>query len=403
MILSLTSRTLEAAIPENRALLKTSNGDQCLNYRRYSIHGFVDIMLHPGLTGVVESNILFQIRHFEVPDDSPVAPRKITVNPYVADLPAKDPNFVLFHLKNGIQQEILDDPDERIAFRVEGENYEIFTDSPNFLINLFIQLTMNNVGISLVHAAAVVDGQNNVTLLPGAGGVGKTGIVGHLVSGGGYKLLGDDIVGVSKSGDCYSFPRSFVLKEYHKEIYPHLFSQYVDGDSAPGESVGIRVRRNLLRAIRDNVPFLGVMKYFLRGTGLYRRATRTLDAPPEQPYLAAVPVDEVIGRENVADSGKLKRVVFLTRYSGPDLVLRPISKESLVRRMHSIIHHEWVDSMRQFFAMGAVELLDLPRYWNTITSIIGSSVDGVTIEELLIPTGCSPDEIAKLLFSVSPR
>jgi hypothetical protein len=47
--------------------------------------------------------------------------------------------------------------------------------------------------------------------------------------------------------------------------------------------------------------------------------------------------------------------------------------------MFAIIHHEWVDGMRQFFTMGALDMVDLLSYFQNVEAIMRSATAGKTV------------------------
>lgn len=69
--------------------------------------------------------------------------------------------------------------------------------------------------------------------------------------------------------------------------------------------------------------------------------------------------------------------------------------------MFAIIHHEWVDGMRQFFTMGALDMVDLLSYFQNVEAIMRSTTSGKNSELLLIPAKASPHELAEYYFSIS--
>ena len=199
------------------------NGNVTMTH--YAIHDLVDVLVDPRVNESIIDSIDFQIGYFKTTDNQLSAPHKIIVKPYDDFIPDPALIFDTFHLTRGISGQYLDDSNDKVALKRDEYGYTIYANSPNFLINLFIQLLLIEPGISMVHAAAVADRKGNVTLLPGAGGVGKTAILGCMVKEYDYRLLGDDIIGLSEKGDCLSFPRSFVLIEYHRSVYQEVFQQ----------------------------------------------------------------------------------------------------------------------------------------------------------------------------------
>jgi len=353
----------------------------------YNIHNLIDITIDPRVDAQVVKSIDFQIAYFKTTKRIETKSKyQIFVKPF-EDLKIDTPeNLHTFHTVQGITGEYLVDDIAKFALKKNQKSYIIYA-SKSFLINLFIQMFLIREGISLVHAAGAVNAEGDGILLPGAGGVGKTVLLGFMVKEQGYKLLGDDIVGLNKNGTCFSFPRAFVLKEYHREVYPEVF-----------ERLGIGRRRKkfapaLVKVIIKNAPFVGITKTALKRLKLYEDVIQSLPSPAEG-YLATVPVKEIFDPNCIADQGTIKRIIFLERYAGSEFKIQSISEESLARRMSVIIHHEWVQSMRRLFTLGALEIEDVDTYFNNVAGIIRSGISYKKCEILFIPDNTAPKELS---------
>ncbi len=352
----------------------------------YRIHNLIDVIISQNVNDLVLQQIEFQIAYFKVNKIETKAPYCIYVLPF-SEYPENDSVLYTFHLVKGIHGSVMLDRLNHIAVIKEKNGYSIYTDIP-FLINLFIQFIFLEEDIALVHAAAIADKDGNIILLPGAGGVGKTTLLSVLVKDYKYKLLGDDIVGITKKGECLAFPRSFVLKDYHRTVYPEVFQKLGIVDNNKKNII----KAKIVELIRANIPFLGFIKIVLRSLNLFDKVKNTISVL-DVPYLAAVPVEDIFGRGIVTNIGKIDRIIFLERYMGTESIITPISKESLTHRMFAIINHEFVDVMRQFFTLGALEIIDSFNYFKKITSIISSCISETKNELMLIPDDKSPLEL----------
>lgn len=356
---------------------------------RYNIHDLVEVTVDPRVPAALREAIAFQIEHFRIGDGAPHTPHRIAVRPYDDWSQFKPQVFQAFHTCDGVDAKWFDHPDRRLAYQKDAAGYRVFADTPAFLINMLLQFIFVQHGITLVHAAAVVDEQDRVTLLPGPGGVGKTALLGSLVKHHGYRLLGDDIIGLREDGVCFSFPRSFVLKEYHRSVYPELFDELGLNQRKRRRSVIKRVANVLV----DNMPGKGLARAILRGAGLLGAAQKALASPSTPPFLAAAPVQDVFGSDSVADSGQLDQVIFMERWTGPHFEQHRMPAASMMRRMVSIIHHEWADHMRSFWGLGSMELVDLPRYFRNVESICRIALANAPCHRVMIPTNATPDEL----------
>lgn len=341
----------------------------------YPIHGVVDVIVDLNVAKSVVNAIDFQLNYFR--KNSPLktpAPYQICVKAYSDITLDLSLQFSQFHLVRGVQGFCLHDPSGHLYIEKEGNSLKIYCEAPNFLINLYIQFFLIELGYTMVHAAAVADRDGNVILFPAAGGVGKTGLIGHLVAQNGYKTMGDDIVLLSKHGSCFAFPRSFVLKECHRTIYPEVFRRL---------SIGKTSNYKFKKFVAENAPFIGITKKILRRLNLYHHA---IDLVNMAQNLAEVPMEEIFGNGMVFESGAIKRIVFLERYEGTQFKVLPLGEKALCRRMFSIIHHEWVDSMRQCFSAAALELVDLPYYFTMTAEIMRAGISGKNSQIFYIPS-----------------
>lgn len=116
----------------------------------------------------------------------------------------------------------------------------------------FIQAMLIQSRATFVHCAGVAR-DSGAVLFPSWGGVGKTAIAKVFVSDDGWKLLGDDLVILTESGQCLGFPKPMVLYPYHRSVFPDLF-EGGEGPIAPASA-----NRLLTRAAVAVKPALRTM------------------------------------------------------------------------------------------------------------------------------------------------
>ena len=178
-------------------------------------------------------------------------------------------------------------------WRSERDELRIFADYANVLINLYIQLLIAPQRFTMVHAAAYKVSGGEVNILAGAGGIGKTAVLGYAVRERGLQLLGDDIVVLDSNGQCLAFPRAFVLKSYHLEGYADTFRR-------------LRLPRwnfySAKRFLIDNARFMGVAKAVLRRTGFYYKVGDWLRP---RSFLGTVSPEDLFGKARWPDRRKL--------------------------------------------------------------------------------------------------
>lgn len=360
----------------------------------YNIHNFVAICVCQNVSREIRETIEFQIGNFRSnrdPFDS--IPYKITIQKYKSvTLENTDP-ILRFHTVYGVAHRLFDDHKNRIAIERTDVGFSIYTDSPAFLINQFINLLLLKKGITMIHAAGVVGPDGSATLFPGPGGVGKTAILGSAVSRHDHKVLGDDIILLGEDRLAYSFPRGFVLKEYHREIYPEVFSEIEKGSLSEKATKQNSTKQMVFKFLRENLPFHGLAKSIFNKCGSLDDASRWIRSHSDPVDFLTVPVEKIFGPDSVKERALVRRVVFLERHLGQSFAKSILSTDALVDRLMAIIHHEWADYMKMFFAMQSLEICSSSDYFQKMESIMRSALKSIQCELVQIPDGATPKEL----------
>lgn len=356
---------------------------------RYNIHNLVLVSISEGVEQKIIEQTEAQLLYFkgrEFGDGKPLY--SIRIRPFV-DFPRNPAETrKMFHSVYGSERSFVDERG-RFAFQKMKTGYTIYTDVP-FVVNLFIQLLLVRQGFSFVHSAAVAGPDGSITLFTGGGGVGKTALIGGLVGHKGFRLLGDDIVIVGKDGECFSFPRHFVLKDYHRSVYPKIFKK---------NKVGLlsRVRASIFSFFLKHNSWIEESRDNLMRLGVWRMVSRL--APSLRGYLALVPVEEIFGNDAILDSGNIRKVIFLERSQNKSFESESLSSDAVVRLMFSIIHHEWMAGVRRLLSMGALGIEDIPGYFASCSHIISGAVSGKPCTRISIPENASPDELFDVVYT----
>jgi len=357
--------------------------------RVYNIHGLVEVVISPDVRPEIVREIEFQIGSFhgEVSANHPRRPPRVYVQPYAAWKAAGESiegEAVFYHCQ-GVPGAYLRDERGRLAVMREGRDIRIFSDYASFLINLYIQILVAPRGFTMVHAAAYQSSRGTVNVLAGAGGIGKTAVLGYAVRERKLRHLGDDLVILGGSGQCFAFPRAFVLKSYHLEGYADTFRR-------------LRLPRwnlyTLKRFIIDNAPFVGLVKSTLRRTGLYYKIA---DILRPQPFLASVSPDEIFGKGSVISSGEIGRIAYLDRVHGDSFDLQPLNADTLVNRLFSVIHNEWKDFLAHLISLGALDVVDVSKYCEQVKNTLHAAVANRELHRVSIPVGATPEQLVKFL------
>lgn len=361
-----------------------------MNVRRYDIHGLVEVVIDADVRAEVVKEIDFQIGAFYVngPAEAESRAPRVLVRPYAAaaeyDVHGGVGDAVFYQSRGAVGQFVRND-DERFFVGRSGTGYVVCADYANFLINLYIQLLLVKQGMTMSHAAAYKASDGHITVLAGAGGIGKTAVLGYAVGERGLQHLGDDIVILDAKGVCRAFPRQFVLKSYHKDIYAEVFQK----KRLPSwNAYGFK------RFLIENAPFTGVLKKSLKRSGWYYSVANLLRP---QPFLATVSPDELFGEGTLAREGKVGRLVYLDRSFKPEFARYNIDKDLLVNRLFSVIHYEWKDFLTHLVTLGALNVTDLAGYMEQSTAVFRQVTANVEAIQIDIPVDASPQQLIDYL------
>ena len=237
----------------------------------------------------------------------------------------------------------------------------------------------------MVHAAAYQSSSGTVNVLAGAGGVGKTSVIGYAVRARGLKYLGDDLTILGRSGDCLAFPRAFVLKSYHRAGFAETFREL----ALPRWNV-----HGATRFLLSNATLVGMAKRMLHKRGLYQKLA---DGLRLRPYLAIVPVDRLFGKGSMLEGGRIGRIAHLDRTTGRRFDLRPIDAGTLVNRLYSIIHYEWKDFLTHLVCLGAMNVVDLPTYCEQVVAALRGAAEHSETLQVSVPASAPPAALFEFL------
>lgn len=354
--------------------------------RTYLVPGLAVVTVAADVTELLRDSIEFQLGHFTTLPNAAVSGglAVIKVEPYrhfvVPD------GTVRFQDWRAVPGVVLFSPEERHATRRSGDGFEIFSDSPIVLINLLLQTVALRQGRTLLHAAGWCDGGGDVTLLPGPGGVGKTALLAAAVQRHGARLLGDDLVLVGAEGAA-AFPRDFVLKDYHRGLFPAAFA---DAQAARRS----RDRwRPLIAFLRANAPFHGLLKSVFRRAGRLENASAWLQTRSTPPDYLTVPVAKLFGVDCIATGGPVRRVIYLERHDASDFEFGTMDLADAVQRSLAVLHHEWSDYLRWFCALGAVDLVDVGAHFRLTEAALRTALAGAELSRLQVPAGATPEAL----------
>lgn len=352
----------------------------------YNIHNKISVIVNSDVNKSIANDINFQIGSFLVKKD------EMHLNkPYIKILPynkfkEKEYSKVNFYKEHGVVASYLNNKQEQLCVENKENNFLIYANNNNFLINLYIQLLLVNMNSTIIHACAFLNKNNKVNIFAGMGGVGKTSIIGYAVQNLGLKYLGDDIVIIDNQKSCYSFPREFVLKSYHKKIYKDIFDKY-------------NIRKysfsKLWRFLIVNLPFFDFVKSFLKKRNLYYSIANILRP---RLFLASVEPEKIFGEFSSIDHGQIENLVYLDLTDSLDFEIQKKNVKDLSSRLLSVIHHEFAIYLPHLLSLGAMNVINLDEYFKKNSDTFNKSLEKIFLFQLKIPKNKSPEELNNFIL-----
>lgn len=352
----------------------------------YDIPALARVTVGDDTPALVREGIAFQIGHFAVDATAPSPELPlIQIRSYAA---FAAPTPVVFHQGQGISGRCWHHPEQRHATVRTATGFEVFTDTGEILVVLLLQIFALQKERSFLHAAGWVDGTGQATLVPGPGGVGKTALLTTAVQHHGARLLGDDLVLLEANGRASAFPRAFVLKPYHRTLFP---DRMLEKEAAEAK---VARWRPLMKFVRENAPFHGLLKSVAKRAGRLDDVSLWIQRRAIEPDFYTIPVAELFGAKKVADSGQVRRVVYLERHQESRVEVQPMSGEEIARRSLAVIHHEWVDYLRWYASMGAMEMVDWGAHFAQTLVVMQNAFQGAETAGMRVPVDLSPEDLA---------
>ncbi|MDD5570023.1 MAG: hypothetical protein PHD97_02595 [Bacteroidales bacterium] len=357
--------------------------------KTYSLFDLVNINIHEEVPDTVIDGIDFQLNYFKNSENNAPGKSKYVIDIFSFSKFAYERNnkTIINYETEGEYGSFFVDKQNRIAIKKETNGFSIWADDSNFLITQFIQLLLLEENIFFVHSAGVVNPDNKAILFSGAGGVGKTAIIGDLIKNKGYKLLGDDIIGIKSDGTCLPFPRSFIIKEYHKSSYPELFQKLKKNNFQ-------KIISSSKEFIRLNAPFKEVIRNYLIKKGIKNKVTKSWHSIP---YMAAVPTETIFGKNSISSGSEVNSCIELVRYSGEELKIIEPKSDYVISRLNSIINFEWNNTYIQFILLGIYGMINLNEYHIKCREISSKFINKSNNLILYIPQKTTPIELSEFI------
>lgn len=212
-----------------------------------------------------------------------------------------------------------------------------------------------------VHGAAIaVNGQG--ILLPGWGGTGKTSaIICLLKETPNSSFLGDDYAILGADGELLSFPKSFFIFPYHRDLFPHLFKGKGKRKRLiPSSLLGFF--SHIRGAIRPAVMAWPKLEAFMRRITPMHMQVPARVALPDVEFSAKVP---------------LGKVLFVERYTGQETVMEKVSLPEAKRRLIGNWNFEQGQcAIDMIIGAGGTAVMDLEAYYSQMSAVLDKALSG---------------------------
>ncbi|MBU1092770.1 hypothetical protein KJ836_03845 [Patescibacteria group bacterium] len=327
----------------------------------YNLHNLITIKISQGKLNLADGYNHY-LRHFQVAEEP------LGVNYEVKEF--SEFNLPKAHISNGSMlgfKEGICFSKEKYALVLEDKKITEYTTYANRATNLWLQMLFLRQGLSFVHCAGVEIGGKGI-IFPAFGGAGKTMLISKLRELDNCKFFGDDYVIVGKDSKMYSYPSDFSIYPYHLKMFPELKSSIYS-------------------------------KYFLRHRifGLFYYAKKVVNfiwkrlsrsgAPLFVGWNAdyvKVPAIKLIGND-IGRQTNLTAAVFLSRYSGQEIIVEEMSLDEMVKSTDGILWLESQHALPYLSALAAFGVINLASVAFSQREVIKSCFAPLKRFRILIP------------------
>jgi GT2 family glycosyltransferase len=234
--------------------------------------------------------------------------------------------------------------------------------------------------VAMIHAATV-DYRGHGICMPAWGGTGKTSTIAKLLELDGYAFMGDDWGFLSGDGRLLGYQKPMLIKPYHKELYPHLFSKRSRKPLVPPALSSQAARlATLVHPLVTQYPRLA-------------RVGRRLS--PE--HMTVTPKD-AFPKARFSSGAPLACAMFVERIDGPKTVFEERDKGWMVSRLvgnfHAGISHH---SQEIVTALAAAGLVPLEQAFGEKAAVLERGLEGKPVYLLQVPASLSAHEASDVI------
>lgn len=300
---------------------------------------------------------------------------KIKVN-YVKKLELKDSYEVVPYIFINRNTNQFYDKKYGCIISKETEGYRIdCSQECNEWIMMLLEYCLLKNGATFIHSAGVAkDGK--AYIFPSWGGVGKTASVAKLIREHNYKLLGDDLVILDKSGKVYAFPKKFVLYAYHKNLFE---------DNMKNKTL---IKGGLSNLVSHFIPTIkSILRHFPFVMAWARR---------HNPQSKRISPYEIFGEKYIETNAEVNAFTWLERIEIKKTKTVKIDSYKLASRALMITIHELFDTRLQEFVIAlCADNFDFNYVFDDSLKFIKKTLDDITINQLFIPQDYHIENVAQ--------
>jgi len=194
-----------------------------------------------------------------------------------------------------------------------------------FVLTLLLMIQLAHKNLALCHAMGIVI-EDEAILFPAWRRTGKTGLFNYFLKQETIKVLGDELLIVSRQGDVYKLPFPLTIRHYHA----------TDKPTALGKAYSKKRKYYLAYTIDPFFKYIAkpmVSLLSLISPALVRLIIR--NAPERE---VTTPLEEIISADRIINRAKLKKVINLVRSSGSKIEIKSCDYKVMVPEIISMLY-----------------------------------------------------------------
>ena len=358
--------------------------------KKYNIHNLIEIRLAKDVSVIFQDEVEFKYKFFRNYSDKSEAQSLKILNIFSYDSFLKQNKYKeskISHDFTYLRSEFCSSANEEIAIEKIFNGFNVYTNGLN-VVDILIQILLTEIGYSFIHAGGLSIDKKGI-LLSGMGGIGKTQIVSKLSERENVDILGDDLVIFSKNGECLAFPKPFMLKPQHAGIYPALFknSNYIFKFQ--------RIKNNIIVFLKENLPFSGIIKNFIKSDNLFSNKIRNLLLINAAELIPVYPWN--LPNLKISKAVDCKKIILIERNQSDNKVFKEsnLNNDDSVGLLVSIILSEFKTTQWLLTWLGKADLINLGSFYKQVFNIYETFIENADVLAIDASIKIDSDEYIK--------